>query len=197
METKVGYDPQNPHIWTYTGRKFHFWNFGPEDIDIEDIAHALSNLCRYTGHCKRFYSVAEHSLFCSWKGTTWAEQIWGLLHDASEAYIGDVSTPLKKKLVLSGGAPVDGYWITMSDFEAKILKTIGQKFDLPWPLQEEIHKIDHYALENEMAFLFQLPHDDGRGCGPPYIRQKFLTRFHELMRVRPPKEIADVQRAAK
>jgi hypothetical protein len=72
-----------------------------EDIDIQDICHALSNICRYGGHCPKFYSVAQHSVeVANWLadgGFDLKTQLWGLLHDASEAYMPDVASPLKKE----------------------------------------------------------------------------------------------------
>ena len=84
---------------TATGRKFWPLDPRPEDVDIEDIAHALSNVCRFGGHCREFYSVAEHSVRVSdyvgaLGGAPW-HRLAGLLHDATEAYLGDMIRPLK------------------------------------------------------------------------------------------------------
>ncbi len=81
-------------IWTYTGRAFYPLDPRPEEIDIKDIAHALSLTCRFTGHVRTFYSVAQHSLLVSYVCPD-ADALWGLLHDAAEAYICDVSRPVK------------------------------------------------------------------------------------------------------
>jgi hypothetical protein len=83
---------RGPYIVTYTGRRFHFLDPKIDEISIEDIAHALSNVCRFTGHTKRFYSVAEHSCLVS---ALCDNRLEGLLHDASEAYMSDLSSPLK------------------------------------------------------------------------------------------------------
>ena len=91
-------------IQTYTGRKFWPLDPKPEDVHILDIAHALSMKCRYSGHCKRFYSIAEHSCHVHDVLTGKAlEQspiikMWGLLHDAGEAYLCDVPRPVKPEL---------------------------------------------------------------------------------------------------
>jgi hypothetical protein len=79
-------DPSRRGDWmqTFTGRRF--WPLDPrgEDVLIEDIAHALSLLTRYGGHCTRFYSVAEHSVLLA-RAATPENALWLLLHDASEA----------------------------------------------------------------------------------------------------------------
>lgn len=82
-------------IQTYTGKRFYVMDPLPEEIDIRDIAHALSNLCRFTGHVREFYSVAQHCVLVS-QNCNPRNALWGLLHDASEAYIGDLHRPLKK-----------------------------------------------------------------------------------------------------
>lgn len=84
-------------IKTYTGRKFEFGRITPDDIDIVDIAHSLSHLCRFNGHSRYFYSVAEHSIEVSHRVPPELALV-GLLHDAHEAYMGDITRPLKKKL---------------------------------------------------------------------------------------------------
>lgn len=85
---------RGPAMQTRWGRAFYPLDPRPEDIDIADIASALSKLCRYTGHTKTFYSVAQHCVLVS---TLVPEEHarWGLLHDASEAYTGDMSRPMK------------------------------------------------------------------------------------------------------
>jgi 5'-deoxynucleotidase YfbR-like HD superfamily hydrolase len=82
----------NPWIQVSYGGKFHYLNPEPEEIYIEDIAHALSLNCRFNGHTERFYSVAQHSCMVAKHVMEYSQNpIWGLaalLHDAAEAYIG-------------------------------------------------------------------------------------------------------------
>lgn len=93
---------RGPWIETSTGRRFHLLDPRPEDLSIEDIAHAQSNLCRFTGHVRKYYSVAEHSVRVSWllerEGHSPRVQAWGLIHEIDEPYLGDISTPLKYAL---------------------------------------------------------------------------------------------------
>jgi 5'-nucleotidase len=99
---------RNPFwIQTHTpGTRFDLAEPRAEDVRIEDIAYALSKLCRFTGHCKRFYSVAQHSIhvaeIVAETHPEWA--LAALLHDAEEAYIGDISSPLKALIRNNGGA---------------------------------------------------------------------------------------------
>jgi len=81
-------------IETYTGVKFYLNQYRLDDIRIEDIAHSLSLLCRYNGHCKSFFSVGEHSVRVS-RIVPPEDKLMGLLHDAAEAYVGDISRPVK------------------------------------------------------------------------------------------------------
>lgn len=81
---------------TYTGARFYPLEPDAELIRIADIAHALSNICRFGGHSARFYSVAEHSVLLSREFFAgWHYKLVALLHDAAEAYLGDVPRPLK------------------------------------------------------------------------------------------------------
>lgn len=117
---------------TYTGKQFHLFDPRAEDICIEDIAHALSLICRYTGHVQRFYSVAEHSvLVCGVVGSRLRDQgivgeralgivKWALLHDAAEAYVGDMARPLKHQPEMA----------LFRETEARIMEVISAKFGL-------------------------------------------------------------------
>ena len=87
----------NDYILTYTGRRMFLANPQPHMIDLADIAHALARIGRFTGHGDRFLSVAQHCVHVS-KLCPLSRSRWGLLHDATEAYLGDVSTPLKRTL---------------------------------------------------------------------------------------------------
>jgi len=84
-------------IETYSGGKLHFLNPQPEEIQITDIAHALSLTCRFGGQCKSFYSVAEHSIRVA-EIVPPKYKLQALLHDASEAYLPDLPRPIKAKL---------------------------------------------------------------------------------------------------
>ena len=79
---------------TFTGRRFFLMNPDDSNIVIEDIAHHLSLLCRFTGAIRQFYSVAQHSVYVS-QLVPAEHRLWALLHDASEAYLGDMGRPLK------------------------------------------------------------------------------------------------------
>ena len=87
---------------THTGKLLNVFKLQKGDLSIEDIAHALSKVCRWNGHCKYHYSVAQHSIMVKEQieklGGSKAEQLFGLLHDASEAYICDIPKPIKAHL---------------------------------------------------------------------------------------------------
>ncbi len=90
------------YITTYTGKHFVTNKPNKDDICIEDIAHALSLMCRGNGHLKRFFSVGQHSINCSKearaRGYSKKVELLCLLHDASEAYMSDVTRPFKQHL---------------------------------------------------------------------------------------------------
>lgn len=169
---------RGPYIITYTGRKFHFQD--PLDaIDIEDIAHALSNICRFTGHIRQFYSVAEHSIHVA---NLCENPLEGLLHDASEAYMADLSSPLK---VL-----VPDYKKLQREIEANICS----KFDIKYPFSEDLKDCDTCQLKTEARNLLSdyswvkhYPTKRKSGivpsCLPPAKAKKwFLDTFQELTR---------------
>ncbi len=89
-------------IETYTGIKFNPFCPKPEDINTQDIAHGLSNICRFNGQCKFFFSVAQHSInamaSAKRRGYSKRIQLLCLFHDAAEAYISDVPSPVKQHI---------------------------------------------------------------------------------------------------
>ena len=92
---------QVPRITTFTGRHFPITTATVDDICIEDIAHGLSNCCRYAGQCEPFYSVAEHSVrMAEHLSYNKPAMLLALLHDAAEAYLGDMTTTVKMLLPL-------------------------------------------------------------------------------------------------
>jgi len=116
-------------IQTYTGRIFYPFDPKPEDIDIEDIAHALSFTCRFGGHSKQYYSVAQHCVHVSMHSSK-EHALWGLLHDADETYLTDVPKPIKPGLV--------GF----KAIQESILKAVAERFDLCWPMPAEVKAVD-------------------------------------------------------
>ena len=90
-----------PYLQTVSGRWLNPFDPDPEQIDIGDIARALSNQCRFGGHCRAFYSVAQHSVLVSelvaQRGGDVEDVFAALMHDAAEAYLGDMPHPIKHR----------------------------------------------------------------------------------------------------
>lgn len=186
-EFDSSYDARGGKGWicTRSGKHFDIIKPSASQIDIEDIAASLSRLCRFTGHCKRFYSVAEHSLHVV-SILPPELQLWGLLHDASEAYMGDCSRPLKARL--------REFRVLEHELEVQIAKA----FSLPWPCPKAIKEADAIMLSVEARDLLgqdieahpdvweglPMPPDDL--CVPEEeptcrtVEQQFLEKFYEL-----------------
>jgi len=166
-------------IMTYTGKKFYPLNPKIEDIDIKDIAHALSLKCRYTGHCNVFYSVAQHSYLASLLRDR-ELALSALMHDASEAYLPDVARPIKP------------YLIGFRKIENRILKLIFKKFDLEYPIPNAIKYADGRLCiaeakqlgfdisEWELATKYQPYNINIFPVGPEKAKELFMRRFDEL-----------------
>lgn len=136
-------------IQTFTGLAFDFAAPAPEQIAIEDIAHALSQQNRYTGHTSRPYSVAQHSLLVADLVTATAPDLGltALLHDAAEAYLGDWSSPLKAYLRQHASAALD--------LERAIEAAIGARFGVDLVTRNPVIKAaDLIALVTEKRDLF-------------------------------------------
>jgi hypothetical protein len=129
---------------TYTAKAFYPLSPAVEDIDPLDIAHALSLLCRYGGHSSRFYSVAEHSVLMS-HAVAPENALWALLHDAAEAYLGDVIRPLKRAL--------PAYAL----IEDNVMAFICARFGLDVECPAEVKEADNRILVNERAVLMGPP----------------------------------------
>ncbi len=128
-------------IVTFTGRVVHPFNPKPETICIEDIAHGLSLTCRFSGQCRNFYSVAQHSLVV---GNIVPRHLAlvGLLHDAAEAYLTDIPRPFKQL--------IPGY----QEVESNLLKTIFEALKIPFNgIPKEVKKADNIALALEQYEL--------------------------------------------
>ena len=127
-------------ILTRSGRYFDFLNPDPDTIDIKDIAWALSLTGRFSGHTKGFYSVAQHSVLASYQ-TPELFAFEALMHDAAEAYCGDMSSPLK--------SICKDYQV----IEDKVYKVIAKKFKLPESMSPEVHNADMVMLATERRDL--------------------------------------------
>ncbi len=137
----------NSHcMQTHTGRIIDLARFTEEDICIEDIAHALSQIIRFTGHAKAPYTVAQHSLLVAEIAPP-QHRLWALLHDASEAYLGDVASPLKALLP------------QYQDLEEKFQKVIAGRFALPWPIPPAVKHADRVVLMAEKRDLLMVQRD--------------------------------------
>lgn len=179
-------------VQTYSGIAFDLLDPRPEMVEIKDIAHALAHQCRYNGHTSHFYSVAQHSVLVSnaleTVGSDRELLLWGLLHDAAEAYVGDLVSPVKRLLRLkAGGATL------ASDFdrvEAQIQGVIVQKYGLGPNEPAEVTEYDLRLLATERRDLFgQCPRDWQLKYEPLYQRivvwpataeTEFLRRFDRL-----------------
>lgn len=125
-------------LQTLTGGRFYPDDPQPKDIRIEDIAGALGRLCRYGGHCLRFYSVAEHCVHIA-RAAPPEHRLAALMHDASEAYLVDIPRPVKPYL--------NGYY----DLEDRIMTVIAARFRFAWPMPPEVKHLDNAILADERA----------------------------------------------
>ena len=128
-----------------SGRVIDLETIEPEDISIVDIGHALSNTCRWLGHCNHFYSVAQHSVLVS-RHVPPEYALWGLLHDAAEAYLTDFPAPIKSMFP------------AYKALEDKVMKAICQWADLPIEEPYEVKLIDRRLRVTESITLGLHPH---------------------------------------
>jgi len=147
-------------IQTVSGKAFDLLDPQPDMIDLDDIAHALSQLCRFTGHVPGgIYSVAQHSCFVSDNLPTPELRRAGLLHDAAEAYVSDLSNPLKCALrsSLFDDEARDGRLSTYDVVEARIQGIVCFRFGLSRIPHPEVAEADLRALATEARDLLAPP----------------------------------------
>lgn len=170
---------QSAFMTTFSGRRVNALAPKESDIRIEDIAHALGNLCRFTGHCKAFYSVAQHSVLVSLHVPR-GFALEGLLHDASETYINDLSRPVKHHPLM----------VAYTHIEAELERVIRLRFGLPATASPEIKRVDNMLVCDE-AIALMTEHGWALGherlgitfedlWSPEQAQQAFVARFHEV-----------------
>jgi hypothetical protein len=172
---------------TVGGRWYDFlpeWGKGLiSDVRIEDIAHSLALQNRYMGHTQFPYSVAQHSVLVS-EQVKEENALWGLLHDAGEAFIGDI------------GRPVKTVYCAVQEIEDCFLRQVIEHFGLKWPMPSDVKVTDNRVMVTEMSTDWIYAHEgvDPEGaCGVQRYpdleikpvswmraKQEFLDRFWNL-----------------
>jgi uncharacterized protein len=175
-----------PFIQTLSGRRVNPLDAAPEDIDPADIARALANTCRFGGHSRAFYSVAQHSaIVCDLlaeRGATPDELMAALLHDAAEAYLGDLPHPLKHRSELGA---------QFRQAEKRLEAVIEQRFALP-DASARVKPLDRALLATERRTFSDVtwhwPELDGaeeldleiEPWPPERARDEFLRRYERI-----------------
>ncbi len=136
-------------IQTYSGKQI--WPLDPreDEIQLTDIAHALANTARYGGHTLDFYSVAQHSVLVSLRCNP-EHALTGLLHDASEAYLGDMPRPIKH------GPGMEVY----RKAEENLERMIANQYGLVYPFPEDVKAADAALLATEKRDLLRQMQND-------------------------------------
>lgn len=155
-------------IRTWSGLYINVFDPQPDQICIEDIAHGLAMRCRFGGHTKSFHTVAEHCIFMC-DNVPDHLKLQALLHDASEAYIGDMPTPIKQSL--------PDYLM----LEGTLMDAIGRKFGFDGVNLDPLVKVlDRSALEWEWEH--KVLDDSVQSLTIDRVRALFLQRYHDVMK---------------
>ena len=186
----------NAEIVTYTGKIFDLLNPKPEMVCIEDIAHSLAYQCRYTGHTREFYSVAQHCVLMAENSDLPGDPLQKLLHDAAETYIGDMAKPWKNLLCVDvpKGRGSFGHLVSIGTFENRIQKVIGQALGVDLAYSAEVKKSDIIMMATEIRDLMSImPPDFDWGIDtsrvikepiktwlPLFAKRKFLEKYDQL-----------------
>lgn len=142
-------------ILTRSGRKFDLVSPTADMVDPTDIAHSLSMQCRFNGHTRQFYSVAQHcaltATILEQEGRPLEEQLAALLHDATEAYVGDLVRPLKEGM--REFYECQNLESLYDAVERRVWIAICQRFDLDLVLPDSVKHADLVALATEKRDL--------------------------------------------
>lgn len=147
------------NIVTYTGKIFDLLNPKPEMVCLEDIAHSLAYQCRYTGHTREFYSVAQHCVLMAENPDLPGDSLAKLLHDAAETYIGDIARPWKRLLWVNKVDNLSSIWFIpkpVRKFEQKIQKVIGLALSVDLKHSAEVKKADLRMMATEVRDLMPI-----------------------------------------
>lgn len=161
-------------IRTVSGKFVNVFEPEPDMICIEDIAHALSHMCRFGGHLPKFYSVAQHSLLCAEVAEP-QHTLQALMHDAAEAYLLDIPSPIKNRLP------------EYKRIEDNLMQLIAEKYGFDYPLSDEVKKIDRQMLEYEYEHIMlatpvktKTYYHPIEIFTPQQAKQLFIEKFNEL-----------------
>lgn len=163
-------------VRTFSGHYVNVFNPDPATICIEDIAHHLAMQCRFGGALPDHYSVAQHSWLCS-QLVPPQHRLAALLHDASEAFLIDLPSPIKKQM--------KNYQL----FESDLMRVIAKKFGFQWPLATEVQAADHQLLQQEWHCLMLGNWPDWKHTilymNPASAKRHFLEAFHMITQLQP------------
>lgn len=152
-------------IQTYSGKKFSLVDPQPEDVDIVDVIAALGNVVRFAGHCRGAYTVLQHSVHvCDACPDEFRYD--GLMHDAPEAYYGDITRPMKDVL----SKLFDGQF---SRWTEKIDRVVHYALGIPWPVPRPVKHADCVVLATEARDLMG-PLLELWRCMPPPLKREIV-----------------------
>lgn len=182
---------RGPAVTTATGKAFYPFDPRAEEVEIQHIAASLSTRARFTGSTRQFYSVAQHSALVA-DYMERPHRLWGLLHDAAEAYLPDVVSQMKPRTYLED---LDGSLVKFKTIEKRIMRAVCQHFGLPEEEPAGLKKVDVSVLLAEARDMLPTREvgwwPDGDPIqefvyplGPRASKILFLSRYYEILNER-------------
>ncbi len=190
-------------IPTRSGARFRPLAPRVEDVTIEDIACGLAATARWCGQTRVLYTVAQHSMEVADR-LDGDERLWGLLHDAAEAYLADLPRPIKGECYFRRYTPAGDMYLPFAVVEIEILKVVAERFGLAWPIPPRVLEVDDRVLATEARDLFDAgqqarlpgveatPYPEHTEPIPPrLVRQAFISTFEAFTAERFPRLAED------